>query len=69
MTIHEPKDHETIENMKMSELYNSLRKDISKIEGPESIGSGNAWGHGQATFGHLMGGYDAGKFSLKISCA
>ena len=65
MTIHEPKDHHTIENMKISELYNSLRKDISKIDGPEVLGSGNAWGHGQATFGHLMGGYDAGEFRSK----
>lgn len=61
MAIHEPKDHETLEHMKVSELFNSLRKDICKIDGPEVLGEGNEWGHGQATFGHLMGGYDAGK--------
>lgn len=61
MTIHEPKDHATIEAMNISETYNSLRKDISKIDGPEVFGEGNGWGNGQATFGHLMGGYDAGK--------
>jgi metallopeptidase MepB len=61
MTIHEPKDHASLEAMDISETYNALRKDISKIEGPEVLGEGNKWGNGQATFGHLMGGYDAGK--------
>jgi len=59
MTIHEPNDHETIEKMKISEKYNWLRKDISKLDGPEVLGNGDDWGNGQATFGHLMGGYDA----------
>jgi metallopeptidase MepB len=61
MTIHEPKDHESLEAMKISETYNKLRKDISKIEGPETLGEPYSWGNGQATFGHLMGGYDAGE--------
>lgn len=61
MTIHEPKDHASLEELNISETYNALRKDISKIDGPEALGEGNGWGNGQATFGHLMGGYDAGK--------
>lgn len=61
MTIHEPKDHASLEELNISETYNALRKDISKIDGPEMLGQGNGWGNGQATFGHLMGGYDAGK--------
>lgn len=63
MTIHEPKDHASLEAMDISETYNALRKDISKIDGPEVLGEGNKWGNGQATFGHLMGGYDAGKIA------
>lgn len=57
MTVHEPKSHKEIEELKISELYNHLRKDISKLDGPEALGEGDTWGNGQATFGHLMGGY------------
>ncbi|KAI1908063.1 metalloendopeptidase [Ophidiomyces ophidiicola] len=67
MTVHEPIDHETAISMDITQKYNSLRKDIAKLEGPESIGQGYDWGHGQATFGHLMGGYDAGYYGYLSS--
>ncbi|KAI1978913.1 metalloendopeptidase [Ophidiomyces ophidiicola] len=67
MTIHEPVDHETAISMDITQKYNSLRKEIAKLEGPESIGQGYDWGHGQATFGHLMGGYDAGYYGYLSS--
>jgi len=54
MAIHEPSSHADLGKMDFSSLYNSMRKDISKIDGPEVLGQGNNWGNGEATFGHLL---------------
>lgn len=67
MAIHEPASHADIEALDASETYNKLRKDISKIDGPETLGQGFNWGGGQSTFGHLMGGYDAGYYGYLSS--
>lgn len=60
MTVHEPKSHEDIKNLDITSTYNRLRHDISQLDGPEALGGDWSWGNGQATFGHLIGGYDAG---------
>jgi metallopeptidase MepB len=67
MAVHEASSHEEVKNLDASETYNRLRKEISKIDGPEALGEGYTWGHGQATFGHLIGGYDAGYYGYLSS--
>ncbi|GAB1319575.1 metalloendopeptidase [Madurella fahalii] len=67
MTVHTPKSHSELEELDVSKLYNDLRVEISQIKGPEAQGMPSTWGNGQATFGHLIGGYDAGYYGYLSS--
>ncbi|KAK3987192.1 Saccharolysin [Cladorrhinum sp. PSN332] len=67
MTVHTPKSHDELEKLDVSKLYNDLRVEISQIKGPEALGEPSNWGNGQATFGHLIGGYDAGYYGYLSS--
>ncbi|KAK1755575.1 peptidase family M3-domain-containing protein [Echria macrotheca] len=67
MTVHSPKSHAELEEMDISKVYNDLREQISGLKGPEAQGEPSTWGNGQATFGHLIGGYDAGYYGYLSS--
>ncbi|KAI0161064.1 Metalloprotease [Hypoxylon sp. FL1284] len=67
MTVHTPASHEELEKIDFSKLYNELRVQIAGIKGPEALGEPSTWGNGQATFGHLIGGYDAGYYGYLSS--
>ncbi|KAK8105518.1 peptidase family M3 [Apiospora kogelbergensis] len=67
MKVHAPENHETIEKMDLTKLYNELRAELCGFAGPETFGQGYNWGSGQATFGHLIGGYDAGYYGYLSS--
>lgn len=67
MTVHSPETHEELEKLDPSALYNDLRTQIAGLKGPEALGEPSTWGNGQATFGHLIGGYDAGYYGYLSS--
>ncbi|ORY91930.1 hypothetical protein BCR43DRAFT_497509 [Syncephalastrum racemosum] len=56
MTIHTSED----EHIDTTKVYNELREKISLVKAPEGS-------CGQAAFGHLMGGYDAGYYGYMWS--
>jgi metallopeptidase MepB len=62
MMVHEPPNHEAIENMNMTVEWNKLRKELMQLDGPEVLSEGYEWGAGQADFGHAMNEYDAGYY-------
>lgn len=67
MTVHAPASHVALEAIDISSVYNDLRAQISGIKGPEAEGEPSTWGNGQACFGHLIGGYDAGYYGYLYS--
>ncbi|KAI1396826.1 Metalloprotease [Hypoxylon fuscum] len=67
MTVHSPATHAELEKLDPSALFNDLRTQIAGIKGPEALGEPSTWGNGQATFGHLIGGYDAGYYGYLSS--
>jgi metallopeptidase MepB len=67
MTVHTPKSHAEVEALDASTLYNEIRVQVAGIKGPEAQGEASTWGNGQATFGHLIGGYDAGYYGYLSS--
>ena len=62
MLIHEPASRAELENLNFSAEYNRLRRELTLVDGPEALGQGFEWGHGQSTFRHMVTNYDAGYY-------
>ena len=59
MRVHGPETHEAIANMNITAEYTQLRKDIIQLDGAEELDQGDEWGHGQASFRHIISPYSA----------
>ncbi|XWW96800.1 hypothetical protein V2A60_004780 [Cordyceps javanica] len=66
MMIHQPQSHEEALHLDASKLFNKLRHDLCMMD---DLGDTDDyhWANGAATFGHIMGGYDAGLYGYLSS--
>lgn len=62
MAVHQPASASEASEMKISQMWNRMRRDITGLDDPESDGEGPEWGHGEAVFTHLVDDYDAGYY-------
>ncbi len=49
---------EEAKSVDLTSKWNMLHQEIEPICGPEALGQGYTWGHGYATFGHIMSSDD-----------
>lgn len=54
MKVHSATNAEEVEALNLSRTYNTMRTEIAMLDPPEE--NPDEFGHGEATFGHLMGG-------------
>lgn len=68
--IHNAPSHDIATTQDLSSLYNSIRKDLTGLNGPEinsPTGDDFSTASGQTRFGHLVRGYDAGYYCYVIA--
>lgn len=54
MKVHSATSAEEVEALNLSKIYNTMRTEIAMLDPPEE--NPEEFAHGEATFGHLMGG-------------
>ncbi|OKL57232.1 hypothetical protein UA08_07388 [Talaromyces atroroseus] len=64
--IHQPPSHTSILDTNITSTYNSLWQSITQMAGPRDT-RGDDWGHGYATFFHLLSDYGAGYYSYLLA--
>ncbi|QGA20347.1 hypothetical protein EYB26_008049 [Talaromyces marneffei] len=70
--VKKPPSHASILNTDITGTYNSLWQSITQMAGPSGETTatdtgGNDWGHGYATFFHLLSDYGAGYYSYLLA--
>lgn len=65
LKVHQIETAQEIEALDIATLYSELRRQIYPVDMPQSEVE-EGWGNGYASFGHLMGEYDAGYYSYTL---
>jgi len=61
--IHQPKSHQEVVAMKITDLWNILHQSVCLFNGPAVLGlDEDVRRRGYTTFGHLMSDYHAGYY-------
>jgi metallopeptidase MepB len=63
MVIHQPKDHDAIQNINLTEIWNRLYKELMQIKDFEDLGFDSNWGHSYTSLGCFSGSYAAAHYS------
>ena len=66
LAVHSPQSHEELQQLDVQKLYNSLRHEITMVDGPDND---YTWGNNHAKFSHLWGKYDAGYYGYILASA
>ena len=59
LEIHSPPNAETLKSMNLAVTFNTIRKEVLMLKGPEDLGYGYEALHGYSHFRAIIGNYDA----------
>jgi metallopeptidase MepB len=64
--VHQPNNHEAVQNINLPEIWNRLNKELMQMEDFEAFGLDSNWGHGYTSLGCFNGNYAAGYYSYLL---
>ncbi|KAH8664640.1 metallopeptidase MepB [Xylariales sp. PMI_506] len=68
MAVHQPPSQEPMTTAEIAAIYSDLMHEVYLVDKPDHDDGGKEnWGSGYASFGHMMGDYDAGYYSYLFS--
>lgn len=66
MFVHGPDLPSDVDASSLARIYNEMGKECTRLVGPEAFGAAMDWGHGYATFAHLICGMQSNYYSYQL---